>query len=117
MASIFVAEAGVVLVREVEAGFESEGGGGGVWLTAELPEDRAVASGDFVDGAAVAGRNEAVTSRIFIVPGKSGSKTCAGGFGVVGCDGAVRRGRRDRERSIRRRLCWWQGLFFGTSSS
>lgn len=50
--SVLVAEARVVLVGEIQAVGEGEGGGG--VGAAELPEGDAISAGDFVDGGGVA---------------------------------------------------------------
>ena len=76
---VFVAEARVVLVGEVKAPGEGEGGAGHVGLAPELPQDRPVLAGDLVDGGGVAGGDEVVAGRVFVngidvevVPGVGG---------------------------------------------
>ena len=56
--SVLVAEARVVLVGEIQAVGEGEGGGG--VGAAELPEDGAISTGDFVDGGGCGERRESV---------------------------------------------------------
>lgn len=91
--SVLVAEARVVLVGEIQAVGEGEGGGG--IGAAELPEDGTIGAGDFVDGGGVAGGDEVVAGVVFVdrvdvevVPREGGVKARARRFSRVGGDGA-----------------------------
>jgi hypothetical protein len=93
---VLVAHARVVLVGEVEAGPEGEGGR--AVRAAELPDDGPVRAGDVVDGGRVARGDEIVAGRVFVdrvdvevVPGQGGVEAGAGAGGVGGVwgDGAV----------------------------
>ena len=95
---VFVDEARVVLVREVEAIGEGEGGGGAVGFADKLPKDGAVLARDLVDGAGVAGGDEVVACGVFVnrvdvevVPWLGGVEASAGGFCAVRRDEAVGR--------------------------
>jgi len=86
--SVLVAEARVVLVGEIQAVGEGEGGGVGV---TELPEDGTIGAGDFVDGGGVASGDEVVAGVVFVdridvevVPGEGGVKASARRFSRVG---------------------------------
>jgi hypothetical protein len=95
--SVLVAEARVVLVGEIQAVGEVEGGGG--VAVADLPEDGTVGAGNFVDCGGVASGDEVVAGVVFVdridvevVPGEGGVKAGAGGVAGVGGNGAVEGG-------------------------
>jgi hypothetical protein len=87
--SVLVAEARVVLVGEIQAVGEGEGGGGVGF--AESPEDGTIGAGDFVDGGGVGSGDEVVAGVVFVdridvevVPGEGGVKAGARRFSRVG---------------------------------